>query len=418
MSASDSVSPPLARVRRNTLFLMVSNVGGAGLSFVLAALIGRSLGDYGLGVYAVCMAWVYPSSMLVEFGMGTLMTRDLATNATHADEVLAAVSLERLIAGGLAMLALFIAAPLLSDDPQVITGLRISTPMIMLLPFYSGYTAVFRAREAMGSIPLLNIGMLAAQVIFTVAALLLNTGIYGVLIANVASSALQVGAAGIIYRARFADRQTMIVWGEAVKQILPLARQAWHFALAALFVALQVRLSAILLDTLATTQSAGTFAAANRFLEAAKMTPNAFFGAVFPALAGLAADRVNLRRTFTRVMMGLALFGVGAGIAFTLAADLLIRLVYGENFADARLVLVLLGWSLMFNLLRGGRTLYWYAVGREGMVNAVNGVVIVLQVGVSVWAIPAYGAAGAAAVQIIVEAAALIALWIPKGRST
>ena len=153
----------------------------------------------------------------------------------------------------------------------------------------------------------------------------------------------------------------------------------------------------ILLERLATTGEVGYFSAASRFVEAARMIPNAFFGALFPALAALAADRLLLGRTFQRGMLGLGAFGIAAGIGFTALAVPLITLTYGDKFVSAAPVLQLLGWSLLFSLLRGGRTLYLYALGHERRVNRVNGVVIALQAGFSVLLIPTAGALGVAA---------------------
>jgi O-antigen/teichoic acid export membrane protein len=198
---------------------------------------------------------------------------------------------------------------------------------------------------------------------------------------------------------------------EVGQRLVPLLRRAWPFALAALFAALQTRLSVILLERLTNTTEVGYFTAANRFTEAARMFPNALFGALFPALAALAANPDQLASTFRRAMRGLALFGMVASIGFTVAAPILINLVYGVDFVPAVPALIVLGWSLLFGVLRGGRTLYWYALERERYVNAVNAGVIALQAALGLWLVPAYGALGAAIGFLAVEAAALALLW-------
>lgn len=424
-------TPQRSRLSRHTLLLLISNAGGAVLLFALSALIGRALGTDGLGVYAVALAWTYPLSLLVEFGLGTLMTRDLAQNPALTSPYLAMVALARLGIGGMVMLLLFLAAPLLSEDAQVVAGIQISAPMVVLVPFFSAFTAVYRAHGAMWPIPWLNIGMLMAQVGLTAWSLLNGGTVLDALVINVVTSAAQLGAAWWIYRKYFSEpqghkkyeekidepqrrkgRKGNIVWlrGE-LERLIPLLRRAMPFALAALFAALQIRLSVILLERLATTTEVGYFTAANRFTEAARMFPNALFGAMFPALAALAANPEQMAVTFRRAMRGLALFGVVAGIGLTVTAPLLIHLVYGADFAPAVPSLILLGWSLLFGVLRGGRTLYWYALERERYVNVVNAAVIVLQGALGLWLVPLYGALGAAVGFLVVEAAALVLLW-------
>jgi O-antigen/teichoic acid export membrane protein len=161
---------------------------------------------------------------------------------------------------------------------------------------------------------------------------------------------------------------------------------------AAILAAVQARAGTILLERLTDVSEAGTYAAAARFTEAGRVIPNAFFGALFPALAALATAPIEMNRLFGRVMLGLGLFGVDA-------------------VAAAAPTLTVTAWALLPGLLRSGRTLYWYARGREGFVNTVTAISLVIQIGLSLWLIPQSGAPGAAIVSVIVEIVALILVW-------
>ncbi|MEO8394588.1 MAG: oligosaccharide flippase family protein, partial [Chloroflexota bacterium] len=279
-------SAATTRLSRNTVTLLISNLGGAGLSFLLSALIGRTLGADGLGVYAATMAWLLPLSLIAEFGLSTLMTREIALDFAIEHPYLETVTRSRLLMGGAIMLLLIIVAPLLSRDPLVVAGLQISAPLVMIGPFFSALSAIYKLRGQMWPIPYLNIGMLIAQVILTFFALRAGGGVIAVLILNVVTSAAQLIAAWWIYRWRFYDALRAHL--KAAPALLPILRRAVPFALAAFFATLQTRLSIILLERLATTAEVGYFSAAARFVEAARLVPNAFFGALFPALAVLA----------------------------------------------------------------------------------------------------------------------------------
>jgi len=195
-----------------------------------------------------------------------------------------------------------------------------------------------------------------------------------------------------------------------------LMRRAWHFAWAAVFIAVQIRLSAILLEAFASASAVGQYTAASRFIEAARLIPNAFFGAFLPTLAALSLDPARLALTFRRAMIGLGVFGLIGAFLLTFSAPLLIALLFGDEFGGAVIPLQVLAWSLVGGLLRGGQTLYWYAQGRERAVNLINAAVIPVQIALSLWLIPAYGAVGAAWVQVIVELGAFAALWRPPSR--
>jgi O-antigen/teichoic acid export membrane protein len=411
------------RLSQNAAVLLINNLAGAGLSFLLSALIGRVLGADGLGVYAAVAAWIFPLSLVVDFGLSMLMTRDLAAQPEQSTPMLRRVMLLRILIGGAVMLALIILAPLLTSDPQVVAGLRIAAPMVIILPMFSAFTSVFKAHGHMQPILWLNVGMLTAQVALTAAAFASGSGVIVAIILNVVTSAGQLAAAWLCWRIRYRTVQhSAEILSPPLAGLKPLLRAAYPFALAALFVALQLRLSLILLERLTPVEQVGYYAAASRFVEAARLIPNALFGALLPALAGLALNRPLLEKTFRTSQRGLAVFGIVAGIGFTLTAPLLLTFVYADSFAPASPVLIILGWSLLFSLLRGGKTLYWYALKRDHFVNRANALTLIIQIVLAVWLIPAYSANGAALASLVAELFGFIILWrewsFPRWRST
>ncbi len=396
------------RLSQNTLALLLSNGGSAILSFMLSVLIGRLSGESGLGIYASTLAWIFPLSLVTEFGLGTLITRDIAQNSENAHAYLRASVIARLLIGGLLMAVVWIIAPFLSQDTPVITGLRLSSPLIVILPFYSSFTAIFRARERMRPIAWLNLGMLISQVILTGLAIYIGGDILAILAVNVITSAGQLVAAWVVYKRWFYQASKTKI------SVVPLLRASTPFAIAAVLAAVQSRIIIILLEQYTSTVDVGYFAAASRFIEAGRMLPHAFFDALFPLLAGLATNPARLNQMFRRVIIGLMVFGILFGIGISLVADPLISLSYGERFSPAIAILMVLAWSLLPMLLKGGRTLFWYAKGQEQYVNVVTGIVIVFQIMIAFWFIPAYGASGAAYTMILAESSGVILLFMRR----
>jgi O-antigen/teichoic acid export membrane protein len=400
-----------SQLPHNVITLLISNVGSAVLSFILSVLIGRALGEEGLGVYAAALAWVFPLSLAAEFGLGSLITRDLAQHPEREDYYLRATTRIRLVIGGGLLALVVISAPLLSHDVVVARGLQISAPLIVILPLFGLFTAVFRARQAMWPIPWLNIGMLMVQVVLTAMILVTGGDVVAALVVNVATSAAQMAAAWAVWYWKF--KPSASVDSPFVTDASDLMRRALPFAVAAILAALQSRVSLIMLERMSSTAEVGYFAAASRFVEAGRMIPNALFGALFPALAVMAARPLEFHRMFARSMWGLAILGLVFGLGVSLFASGIVQLTFGANFVAAVPALQVLMWSLLPGLLRAGRTLYWYALGHERFANIVTGISLVIQVTFSLWLIPLYGAMGAAAAGIASEVIALALLWRP-----
>ena len=397
------------RLSQNTLILLASNGGSAVLAFALSVIIGRVLGENGLGTYAAALAWIYPLSLITEFGLGTLITRDIAQNPQKTEDYVRASIQARLLIGGGLMLLVWILAPMLSADMAVVQGVRLSVPMIVLVPLYGTFTAVFRARQVMQPIAILNLGMLIAQVLLTASVFLAGWGIQAAFVVNVLTSTGQVLAAWWIYWRGF--RQIERDTSRPYTAIGALLRRAMPFAIAAILGAMQLRLNFILLETFAGTPVVGQYAAASRFIEAAIMIPAALFGALFPVLSEMKNEPLKLSRLMRGIQVGLVVYALCLAIGAWLFGDSVINLTYGTRFVDSILILQVLVWSLLPSLLKSSHILYWYALGYEQHVNIITGIVLLLQFGLSLWLISDYGAIGAAVVMIITDSASLVMLW-------
>jgi len=399
----------MSRLSRAAATLLISNLAGAALSFVLSALIGRAAGAEGLGVYAAIGAWIFPLSLIVDFGLSMLLTRDLSQHPEQSDHLLRLSLIERLVIGGAVMAALWLFAPLLTNDPLAVAGLRISAPMVIILPMFSSFTSVFKARGSMQPILWLNVGMLATQVALTAWAFASGYGVMAAITLNVLTSAGQLAAAWLIWRRRY--RQGTAGDGGKRSALKTLLRRAAPFALAAIFAALQLRVNLIILEASAPIAEAGYYAASSRVVEAARLAPNALFGALLPSLAALTASHIMMNSTFRRVQFGLLLYGAGFALVCTLFAAPIIEMIYGADFTPTAPALILLGWALLFSLQRGAKTLYWYALGYDHYINVCNLLVLLVQIGFSLLLIPRWGASGGAAAYLAAEFFGMIALW-------
>lgn len=440
----------VGRLSRSTGLLLVSNIGSAGLAFLISVVIGRLLGERGLGVYSASLAWVYPLSILADTGINTLLTRE-AAHSPDLEPVLLKAGLQArwLIAGGLA-LALFALAPLLSTDADVVHGIQLSAPLVFMLPTFGLYTAIFRARQVMWPIPILNLGMLIAQVGMTVLVLGQGGTVTDAFIVNTLTSAGQVPVAWWIYRTQFRkvkithrdteQAQTTLnlstqpimkvgtpfmasaheTAASVCSKITPIAdrwkliallRQAYPFAVAGVLAALQARVTILLLERGTTPEAVGQLAAAARLTEAGRMLPNAFFGALLPMLAALVAQPNDFQRLLRRVYSGMLLYGLALAGVFSLGASTILQVTYGPSFERGTLALQLMGLVLIPGLMRAVQTLAAYARGRESQVNRVLLLGLTAQGMVAIWLIPMQGVAGAAASLLVSEVVMVIGLW-------
>lgn len=398
------------RLSSSIAALMGSNVIGALLGFAISVLIGRASGETGLGVYAASVAWIFPLALMVDAGVGTLISRDLVyPNAPSSWAYVRAATAARFLLGLPILAVLYLFAPALTGSALAAEGLAISAPLVIMIPMVSVFTAIFRARGQMRYPAMLNVGMLLAQVVLTAVAFGTGWGVIGALRVNFVTTLGQLIVAAAIWYWRFAESDI----GPAVS-VRELLRRAFPFAIAAVLAAVQMRLSIILLERVVSPEQAGTYTAAARFVEAGRLVPQAVFDAMLPFLAMMAAQPQVFRRTFGMSLRGLAAYGLAFGLLIWLLAYALIGLFFGAQFDASAEVLRVLAWSLLPMSLKYLRGLYWYALRRENWVNTVSLAVLAGQIAASLLVLPTYGAIGAAWVAVFSEAIAAAVLWLAK----
>jgi O-antigen/teichoic acid export membrane protein len=385
------------RLSVNSLILLASNGGTAVLAFGFTLILARGLGQAALGQYAAVMAWILPLTMVVDFGLGTLITREVAQDPTLALAYVRVGYRLRLGIGLGVVGTVWLIAPWLSDDPVVIAGLRMAICLAVIDALFAIFTAIFRAWEVMWPILVLNLGLLGLQVMAAGLVVWQGGTILHVIAGVVLADMLQLGATWFLWRHLAQhrgvlprqERQTRLAWWRSLSQARP-------FMVAGVLTALHLRGVMVLLEQFTSASALGWFAAANRLTEAFRLIPYAFYGAVFPVLARLHTDLPRLHSLLGRVMMGLGVYGVGVAIFLWLSQGWLITSIFGQAFAPAQEIIVILGLALALHILRGALTLRYYALHQEQTVNRLLALGLMVQMGLGWMLIRQMGMAGAA----------------------
>lgn len=396
-------------VLRGAAVLSSGSIAANVLQFAFAILIARVLGQDGLGTYGTVLAWIFPLSLLVEYGIGTILTRDIARNRDNTTSLVSAAIRSRLLIGLPAVIGLWFISPLLSSNPSIVTGLQIAAPLVLIQPLFSIFSAVFRAQLNMRLLALLGVGMSVGQVALGFVVLAAGGDIIAVLLLNTITSALQLGAAYIIFRQGHAAQKHQHL------PLMALLSSAGPFALAGIIAALQLRLPLILLEQWHGAAAAGVFVAASRMIDAGRLIAIAFLDTLYPALSNRMDDTHAARQLFARAIMLCAPVCGIVAVGIHIFAPAIINLLYGGDFAVSADILRVLGWMLAANTLKGAGIIFLFATDKPGISNRANIIALMIEVSLcAVW-ISSNGAYGAAYVLLVSEligaGLVLLAVW-------
>ena len=384
--------------------LLIRLIGLATAVYLARVLTAKSYGELGVALAIVSFA-----AVLVRAGTGSRATRLTARDPTAVPLIFAQVTSLRLTASAVvfALLAGFsgVIAPAFSISP----ALLILCSLLLLRPALSVGWA-FRGLDRMQVTAVADI---AEKTLTFLCLVWLVRGIGNdVLWAPVVEAMAAVLVMGWMYR-RLARLYPGLRLHFRVREWPEIAREALPLSLASLLASVYVNGGVLLLGWLSTASSAALFLVAQKVMLTLSILVQVINKAAFPAINRLvqhdlpAALRLatQLQRFYLVIIMPLFLL-----VAFH-AADVL-ALLFGQAYAKAAKVLVILLAALPFVAINSSLQLLLMALPRPGSVLFARIVGAAALLSLSILLIPRMDAAGAALALAVAEAVSTTVLFL------
>jgi len=378
-------------------------VVGRGVGFVLAlgnaVILARALGVNRLGAYAYAMGIAGLFGLLPNFGISTIVTRTIARDPEAAGGVLKAAQRAQAVLAGGVFLVIITFAAILPGQP---------VPL--------GYVALAAAQLAIGTLSWPFLAVLGGSARYDrLAVAELAAGAAGTLLMLLAAVS-EGGVAAFLWAHVLAAVVAVLVARRAAVPLLPqgralairqaaLLREAGPLGATAAVSSLYTRLDILLLGQMASTGVLGLYSAAYKPINLAVSFGNTMGGTLLPLMAREPQSGVPV--AFERAVRGLGIAGPALALALSGLGGPLLRLAFGADFAAAAPVLTLLAWSMTANWLYAPLSVALQARGRERWWLASLSGGLALNLAGNVWAIPRWGAVGAAGATLVSETALL-----------
>ena len=404
---------PVGRVVKNSLFPLTTGLLNRALDFGFALVYLRLLGPQGVGAYTFAVVIVGYFDILVNFGLGTLLTREVARSPTETDRYLGNTLATRL---GLAVLvllcALLLAGPLAAPfqiGPEV--GLAIVLLTVAMLPgaVASTASALFQARERMEVPAAVTVLSTLLRIGLGTAVLLAGWGIVGLAVVSLVVNVVNALVLGGLMVGLLGRPRPHFDLGFS----RGLLTTSWPLMLNNLLNSLFFRIDAVLLKPLAGEVALGHYGTAYKFIDGLQIIPSTFVLALFPHLARQAGeDRPAMARAFGLGLKVLITLALPISVGTTLLAEPIIALFAGPAYLpDSALALQVLIWFLPFSFVNGLTQYVLIALDRQRWITLSFFVAALGNLALNLWAISHYGYLGAAAVTVISEWVLLAPFW-------
>ena len=401
------------RIARNALVRLSGEIVAKAASLVFFVTMARELGREGFGAFMFALGLTGALVVCAGFGTDDLTAREVARDRSRAGRFAADVISLKAVTMTALLLAAVVVAGVGDFSRDTVAAVALVGAGVAIEGLSRTWYAIFQAHERLDLVSLSVIVQRTATAVVGVVLLKLGAGVVTAAVVFMAGAVL--GLVTALFSARrlgvAADRPDRRRWGALLRAGMPIG-------IAGLLFVLLLRLDVTLLSFLSGEAEVGIYAAAYRLVEATQFLAWAISAAMLPwlARAQLAPAGEGLARGYELGLKAMNGILLPIGLVFVLFAQPLVDILYGDQFRDAVLPLQLLGLTSALYGIQNFAATTFVARDSPGVFARVVGVVVVLNVALNLYAIPKYGADGAAATALASGVVlAILSLTLARG---
>ncbi|MCB9154756.1 MAG: polysaccharide biosynthesis C-terminal domain-containing protein [Caldilineae bacterium] len=407
-------------VAKNTSVQMFLSLLNRAIDFAFAMLRLRVLGPAGEGSYAFVIAIYGFFEVVVRFGLGTLLTRDVAQEKGQAGRYLTNVLALRLLLWLASIPILLVVMGIYarggSLSPAEAQALVLFQVSLFFATLSDSFSAVFMAYEKMEYPAGVSSAIATGKVALGALVLLppFNLGFVGLAAVSLIMNIIQAAWLWIVLRRTIPIHLTRPDW--LLQRSM--AIQAYPLMLNHLLASIFWRIDMWLLKPLAGAAAVGIYSAGVKYLDGFNVIPSYFTLAIFPLMSRYARDsHDSLIRAYHLAIRLLVMIALPIAVLVTLLSTLLIRILGGSAFLpDSAIALTILIWSIPIGFVNSVTQYVLIAVNQQRFLTRAFIIGVLFNIGANLVLIPRYGYAGAAVVTVLSEVSLLIPFYIAVRR--
>lgn len=359
-------------VARNSLLLTGLNIAARLIDFAFALLMLRVLGPEGAGNFYFAVVIVGWFEIVMNFGLNTFLTREVARDPANAQVYLLQTSrLRMLLALGVAPVVLLVvliwrAAFNLAFEAEVAILLLALSQIPSSLS--TGLSALFFAYEKAEVPAALTIVSALLKAIIGAALLLLGWGVIGLGITSIAVNVITLALLFLLarrvlgLRLRIADRSPLLD-----QQSSAILRESFPLMLNHLLATLFFKVDVPMLQAIKGPVAVGWYSAAYKFIDAFNIIPAFFTQSLFPAMSRMALQRDgSLARSYTLALKLLVMTALPLAVTTAFLAEPMIAVLGGREFLpNGAIALAIMAWSMPIGWINSVTNYALIAAGQQ-----------------------------------------------------
>lgn len=380
-------------ILKNSFLLMAGMLGNNLLTFFNTVIITRYLGPHNYGKYTFVLSIVTIIVVIWNFGLGILLTRDVAREPDKADQYIGAITV---IKSSIAIVTIIILLALLwflNYDYQILKSVIVFSLATYFTTITAIYESVFSAYRRMEFNSLLSILrpvflFIALNIIVTI-----SGGVVDIFFCQLTASFLCFIAAFLLIK-KFA--KPIII--SDFRFIFTLIKKGFPFLLISIVHIILYKIDHVMISSMVGDEALGLYGSAYTLLEIIiTFFPMLIVTSAYPVIAELyKTDKKAMQEIFHVIFKNLLVVGVPASCGIILLGKEIILFVYGNEYIEAGRLLSILGCSIWLAFVSLLMSWTLTAMDKQKIVLLSNVFFMIINITSNLYAIKIFGATGAA----------------------
>lgn len=379
----------------NINWLTFENILRSLIGLIIFAVVARYLGPEQFGLMNYAFAFVALFAILATLGLDNIVIRDIIANPEEEKEYLGSTLILKFVGAILTLVVSFIAISIIEPGNQI---LRIFVLIMASMYIFKSFDVIdlwFQSKIQS------KYAVYARSAAFIVVSLLKLFFIYikaplSVFIIMFVAETLIACLLLIFFYSRRSEN-SIFHWKFKKEIIIDLLKNSWPLMLGGIAAVVYMKIDQVMIGKMLGDAEVGIYYSAVKLSETWYFIPTIIGSSVFPAILNAKRKSEELYKKRLQTLFDFsAWFGILISLVICIAAPLIVKILYGEQYASAAVVLSVHIWSGVFVFL--GVIASKWVIAENYTKNALIRTTIgaVLNIGLNLVLIRRFGIMGAA----------------------
>ena len=334
----------IQKLAKNIGSLFTSQVFGYIITLIFTIYLVRYLGVANYGILSFALALTSMLGIFADFGLNTLMTREVVRNKSLTNKYLNNIFSIKLIQVTILMIFVVVIVNVLDYPIETVYVLYFMMVFLIFNTFSNFFASLFQSYE---KLEYQSMASVLNSILMLMGVLILIKYDYGLVTFTILYAL--VGGLILLYYLfisskifKFSTPKIEIDW-DFWK---PTIKTAAQFGLIGVFVTIYIWIDSVMLSFMQGNEAVGLYNAAYRIVLFLLFIPTVINSAIFPVMSRLYVSSSNsLEKIVEKYFKFLILIGIPIGVLITILSNQIINLIFGKAFLESAPALQILIWA-------------------------------------------------------------------------